>query len=663
MYIDVIIPRAINKSLTYRANKPQSYSVGERVLIPLGKSCLVGFVERVHSEAPDFKTIKEVHGPMDPFPLLSEKYLNWIRWAANYYHHPIGEILKMVIPNGFWEQANWDSLGTKKARKSTQPAFKSETKELNTKQAIIVKSIADTQGCYQPHLLWGVTGSGKTEVYIKLAQEVLNQGKEVLVLVPEIGLTPQIALRFLNYFNRETALYHSNLSENAKLLSWIQILKEETKIIIGTRSALFAPFKNLGLIIVDEEHDGSYKQEDRFKYQARDLAIVRAKTENIPIVLGSATPSLESYQNAIQNRYELHTLHERANQAQKPTVLRLDWAAEKRQTHTPLTLSTNLHRAMTETLAKKEQVILFINRRGFASSLFCLNCSKGVMCPDCSVTLTYHKSDNKLHCHHCDHKIILPKKCPDCQGEQTMLTGLGSQTIEEEVKTFFPKAKVARMDRDNLKSRKSLEEMLSSFRNGNIDILIGTQMIAKGHDFPNVTLVGIIGADFGMGLPDFRANERTFQLLCQVTGRAGRGAKPGRVFIQTYIPEHPLMQLAENQDYIAFATHELKERKELNYPPYGRLVLFEFSAKDLSQLEQFIKSIPVHQFLHPKCTLLGPSPAPLEKVQSWHRQHILLRSQDRQALHIVTGSLLNYLKKEAPRHIKWAIDVDPLNML
>ncbi|EKD41425.1 MAG: hypothetical protein ACD_73C00724G0007 [uncultured bacterium] len=668
-FLDVIIPQALNKTLTYEYLGTEKLEIGQRIRIPLGKKSVTGLIDSLHETSPYQKTAKPIIEVLDPFPLINAPYLDWLKWASQYYLHPLGEILKMAIPNTFWEDIHWDKISLKKSRLQSAPIENdSGQKQLNKNQNEIYEklSAALLQNTFSTHLLLGVTGSGKTELYLQLTKQCLNLGKQVLVLVPEIGLTPQISNRFVSCFDSVIGQYHSGLTENQKLLEWVKILQNQTQVLIGTRSSLFAPFKNLGLIIIDEEHDPSYKQEDRFRYHARDLAIVRAQKEGIPILLGSATPSLESYNNALDQKYELHELPDRATSQKLPRIHIIDWAAEKRQTQSPLNISQILHQAIKENLTNKEQVILFINRRGFATSLFCLDCHKGLMCQNCSVTLTYHKTDHKLHCHHCQYKMNTPKNCPDCGGLQTLLTGIGSQTIEDEIKTYFPSARIVRMDRDNLKSKKSLQEMLTQFKNHEIDILIGTQMIAKGHDFPNVTMVGILGADFSSGMPDFRSNERAFQLICQVAGRSGRGDKPGKVYIQSLWPEHPLLKIAQDQNYKQFAESEAIERKELGYPPFGKLILFEISALDKEKLGIFLKNLGSFQALKnppPHIHVLGPSMAPLEKIQNWYRAFILLKSNQRTGLKSFAHLLMTHLKKEAPSHIKWTVDVDPMNML
>jgi primosomal protein N' (replication factor Y) len=665
LFLDLIFPRALDKSLTYTCPTHLNPQVGQRVLAQLGKILTTGIIEKIH-KTPVFKgRAKEINALLDPFPLLSPVYLDWVSWASHYYFHPRGEILKNILPNAFWSPNTWEKIIQKKTR-FLPPEIAPDTPPiLNKEQAALFEALTPCieQKQFAPHLLWGITGSGKTEIYLHLVAQALNQGREALVLVPEIGLTPQIAGRFLARFQNQIGLFHSGLTENQKLQTWTDLILGKIRVIVGTRSSLFAPFKNLGLIIVDEEHDASYKQEDRFRYHARDLAMVRAQKEGIPILLGSATPSLESYSNALKGKYQLHQLLKRATPAPASEIHIIDWAAEKRQTQTPLNISNHLHQAITEVLAKNEQAILFINRRGFATMLYCLECRSGMPCPNCSVSLVYHKTDKLLRCHHCTYKIPVPDTCPTCHGKQTLLTGVGSQTIEAEVKTFFPSARVARMDRDTMKSRSKLEELLNNFRERKIDILIGTQMIAKGHDFPHVTLVGILGADFGMGLPDFRANERTFQLLCQVTGRAGRGEVQGKVFIQTFMPEHPLLQMSQQQDFAALAKQELTEREELGNPPFGKLILFEISCLDESKLHTFSARLSQLKLSSKKLVVLGPGPAPLGKIQKWHRQFLLLRSSHRRELVDGAQQAIEFLKKEAPKAIKWTVDVDPLSML
>ncbi|MBV9010186.1 MAG: primosomal protein N', partial [Verrucomicrobia bacterium] len=422
----------------------------------------------------------------------------------------------------------------------------------------------------RPILVHGVTGSGKTEIYLHAIRETLARGKTAIVLVPEISLTPQTVERFKSRFADDqeiVAVLHSHLSEGERHDEWHKVHSGRAKIVIGARSAVFAPLKNLGLIVVDEEHETSYKQEEAPRYHARDVAVVRAKIEKCVVVLGSATPSIESYNNALTHKYELATLTQRVDNCQMPLIRIVDLRQERRADRAATILSEKLRVAIADRLTKREQTILFLNRRGFSTSLLCSNCGKPRDCPNCSVALTFHRSMSRLSCHLCGHTAAVPKRCPECGEAALIYAGFGTEKVEEIVSAMFPEAVVKRMDADSMTRKEAYRETLRAFRAGKIDILVGTQMIAKGLHFPNVTLVGIINADLALHLPDFRAGERTFQLLTQVAGRAGRGETPGEVFVQSYTPFSPSIQFARHHDFAGYVEQELEFRERCDFPP------------------------------------------------------------------------------------------------
>jgi len=521
----------------------------------------------------------------------------------------------------------------------------------------------------RPILLHGVTGSGKTEIYLQAIRAALDRGRTAIVLVPEISLTPQTVERFKSRFADvpdAVAVLHSHLSEGERHDEWHKIHSGRARIVIGARSAIFAPLKNLGLIVVDEEHETTYKQEEAPRYHARDVAVVRARIEKCTVVLGSATPSLESYYNATIGKYRLVRLTQRIDEKQMPLMRIIDLRQERRKEKKAAILSEKLLQAITDRLEKHEQTILFLNRRGFSTSLLCSNCGEARNCPNCSVALTFHRQPavtGRLSCHLCGHTAAVPKKCPACGQDALIYYGFGTEKVESTVAQIFPKAVVRRMDADSMTRKEAYRETLRNFRTGKIDILVGTQMIAKGLHFPNVTLVGIINADLALHLPDFRAGERTFQLLTQVAGRAGRGERPGEVFVQTYTPFSPSIQFARHHDFAGYFQQELEFRERCDFPPFKKAILItvrsahEGRAKlSAETLKRRLKEALPEEFI-----LGDATPAPLEKLQGQFRFHILIRGEAIVRLSRLVRETLD--KLPFPEDVIVTIDVDPYQVL
>jgi primosomal protein N' (replication factor Y) (superfamily II helicase) len=520
-----------------------------------------------------------------------------------------------------------------------------------------------------PLLLHGVTGSGKTEIYLQAIRAALSRRRTAIVLVPEISLTPQTVERFKGRFAEEqdtVAVLHSHLSEGERHDEWHKIHSGRAQIVIGARSAVFAPLKNLGLIVVDEEHETTYKQEEAPRYHARDIAVVRAKIEKCVVVLGSATPSLESYHNATTGKYRLATLAQRVDEKQMPLMRIVDLRQERRKEKAAAILSERLRAAIADRLEKREQTILFLNRRGFSTSLLCSNCGEVRNCPNCSVALTFHRhpaAAGRLSCHLCGHTAAVPRKCPACGKDALIYAGFGTEKVESTVAQIFPKATVRRMDADSMTRKEAYRETLRNFRTGKIDILVGTQMIAKGLHFPNVTLVGIINADLALHLPDFRAGERTFQLLTQVAGRAGRGETSGEVFVQTYTPFSPSIQFARHHDFAGYFQQELEFRERCDFPPFKHAILItvrsahEGRAKlSAETLKRRLKEALPEEFI-----LGDATPAPLEKLQGQFRFHILIRGEAIMRLSRLVRETLD--KLPFPEDVTVAVDVDPYQLL
>jgi primosomal protein N' (replication factor Y) len=543
---------------------------------------------------------------------------------------------------------------------------------LNQEQTQALKEITealDSPESSRPILLHGVTGSGKTEIYLQAIRAAIDHGRTAIVLVPEISLTPQTVERFKGRFagtQDMVAVLHSHLSEGERHDEWHKIHSGRARIVIGARSAVFAPLKNLGLIVVDEEHETTYKQEEAPRYHARDVAVVRAKNEKCVAVLGSATPSLESYQNGATGKYRLVTLSRRIDEKQMPLMRVVDLRQERRKQKAAAILSEKLSQAIADRLEKREQTILFLNRRGFSTSLLCSNCGEVRNCPNCSVALTFHRhpaAAGRLSCHLCGHTAAVPKKCPACGKDSLIYAGFGTERVESTVSQIFPKAVVCRMDADSMTRKDAYRETLRNFRTGKIDILVGTQMIAKGLHFPNVTLVGIINADLSLHLPDFRAGERTFQLLTQVAGRAGRGETLGEVFVQTYTPFSPSIQFARHHDFAGYFQQELEFRERCDFPPFKHAILItvrsphEGRAKlSAETLQRRLKQALPAEFISGDTT-----PAPLEKLQGQFRFHILIRGEAIMRLSRLVRETLH--KLPFPEDVTVTVDVDPYQLL
>ncbi len=528
----------------------------------------------------------------------------------------------------------------------------------------VVSAISEPEKA-KPLLLLGVTGSGKTEVYLQAVQHALDQGKTALVLVPEISLTPQTVDRFKSRFaslQKEIAVLHSHLSTGERHDEWHKAARREARIVIGARSAIFAPLERLGVIIVDEEHENSYKQDTVPRYHARDLAVLRGHLEKCAVLLGSATPSLETWQNVQKGKYGVIQLKERIDNVQLPLVRVVDMRTEKaRDKSAPAIFSEQLRLAVDRRLAKGEQIILFLNRRGYSNSLQCQACGEAEGCPHCSVSLVFHQAAERLICHICGFQSLVPRKCRKCGDPSIRFAGFGTERVEEALKKIFPKARSARIDADTMQKKNLLRDTLSAFKAHKLDMLIGTQMIAKGLHFPNVTLVGVLNADLGLHIPDFRAGERTFQILTQVAGRAGRGDLAGEVMIQTFSPHHPAIQYARKTDFEGYAAQELEFRKALGFPPYGHLVLLTVRSEKENLGEFAIKTLHLRlaQGLPPGVTLGDPAPSPLIRAENYHRFQIMLKGR---TTRLITNHLKATLARLPMKEVLLTIDVDPYSL-
>jgi len=724
----IAVPTPLRQSFDYLA--PSHFNVNElnpglRIRVPFQRREMIGILlETVKNPAVAQHKLKQALAVIDDSPIFTPEILNLCVWAAEYYHHPIGDVLDSALPvllrqgkpalsevESYWqltaegqqidfsvlkraprqvELLQWLQQHPEGVTRQQLKATKFPTTMLKTLQKknwlawcqrSEVDASTDTLRITQPlanedqqaalkvicgtndfrvFLLDGVTGSGKTEVYLQAMTPVLEKQKQVLVLVPEIGLTPQTIQRFRERFHNKVVALHSGLSDKERLNAWVAAKNGSAKIIIGTRSAVFTPFADLGLIVVDEEHDISFKQQEGFRYHARDLAIMRAQANNIPIVLGTATPSLETLSRAQQGRYHHLRLPKRAGAALLPQFFVLDI----RNKHLEEGISPSLLNAMSEHLKRGEQVMLFLNRRGYAPVFMCHACGWMSKCKRCDARMTFHHEPRRLHCHHCDTRRPIAVKCEDCGAQDLQIIGLGTERLEQALQKHFPALSIARIDRDSTQRKGSIENILESIHRGDHQILIGTQMLAKGHHFPNVTLVGVIDADSGFFSADFRATERMGQLILQVSGRAGRMEKPGTVMIQTHHPDHPLLHQLIRESYHYFAATLLKERENAALPPYSFLALFRADAHNAQHAMHFLEEIKhIAISLDGQIPLWGPVPAPMPRRAGRYRMQLLLQATQRPVLQNFLKRLLPHIDKlPSKQHVRWSLDVDPLEM-
>lgn len=769
LYCEVAVPLPLRGGLTYAvpAGMARHVAVGVRVIVPVHGKRLVGYVLSTSTTPPPgvpVEVIKPIFHLIEADAVFPDDLLRFLREAADYYMHPIGEVLRSAAPavehrkgdedpatagtpgalvtgsaakrraalKARWQRVHEETYvklapgvaeappklrGDRQAQVYAILASRGEVSMTELRQqiktarevvsglcergivALDVREVPDDPFFGEPvprdtppeltdaqrdavdaitlaathkeratFMLYGVTGSGKTEVYLRAIDAAQKAGYGALLLLPEIALTPQLVGRYRARFGDNLAVLHSGLKNDDRHAMWKRLHRGEVHVAIGARSAVFAPVRNLGLIIVDEEHDPSFKQDDHFRYHGRDLALLRAHRLGIPCVLGSATPSVESYHAAQEGRYRLLHLPGRATQAPMPGIEIIDLRrmAPRGPTGHEL-LSLPLVRALDATLKRGEQAILFLNRRGFAPSVRCAKCDAAIECPSCSVALVMHRREGALRCHYCDFNVPFNNTCITCGGDELTLIGVGTEKLETALINSFPRARIGRLDRD-VASGIGAEEVLEKLRKGDIDVLVGTQMVTKGHDIPRVTLVGVINADAALAFPDFRAVERTFQLLSQVAGRAGRRELPGHVLIQTYQPEHPVLMRAKTHDYEGFYHDEIAARAELGYPPYGRLAALKCDGPDeeklrdaCTRLDGYLRTLP--EVSAGAVKVLGPTPSPIERIRGRFRMQSLLRATERPKLRRVLARLQDALDAHCRDGVRMAIDVDPMQML
>lgn len=647
--IDVLLPLSIKTPFTYALSpEVDPVSVGDLVLVPFRGKELWGVVWQIATSSyeGELKLIKKKAN----LPSLSSHFLTFLKRTADYNYFPLGLSLKLALSQTFLEK--------KKARKFTdlsplKPDFHAPSFSPEQQDAIHHMAEAIQKGTFQPIVLDGITGSGKTEVYLEAIHHTITANKQALVLLPEIALTNQMLARFEKRFGKAPLLWHSNVSPAFKRQTWQATLKGDAQVIVGARSALFLPFKDLGLIIVDEEHDGSYKQEDQITYHARDMAILRAHIDQVPIILVSATPSLETVRNIETGRYKKLTLSTRHGGAILPSITPIDMRQQPKSW-----LSPPLLNAIQETLQREEQVMLFLNRRGYAPLTLCRQCGLRLTCPSCAVALVEHRHNQRLCCHHCGYSQILPQNCPECQTEDSFIPcGPGVERVHEKVKKLFPKARIEILTSDTLTSATVLNEAVEKIRNHEVDIIIGTQLLAKGHHFPLITLVGVIDADLGLSGGDLRCGERTYQLLHQVSGRAGREKRCGHVLLQTYTPDHPVMQSLCQQNRDDFNKLELSDRELHHMPPFSRLVSIHLAARDQTLVAETARQLA---FKAPKVDdvqIMGPTPAPLTYLRGKYRWRFLLKACKGYPIQRFLDHWLGQVK--LPSSITLDVDIDP----
>lgn len=675
MILDLVVPYRVQSSFHYQIDPElgRSLTKGSIVEVSLGTkkthAYVVGFLSETTVPQQKLKFVQQV---LQAESYFSEPMLRLLHWISEYYSHPLGEVFDAALPRMSFQKKNSKprktsrlsvdfNLGEEKSSHSVLPPH------LTDEQKDALRDILDPSE-KRPYLLHGVTGSGKTEVYLRVVESALREKKGAILLVPEISLTPQLMARFNQRFPSQIAVLHSDLTPSERLRQWKRVWSGEASVVVGARSAVFAPVKNLGVIVVDEEHETSFKQEDSLRYHARDVAIVRAQFEGAKIILGSATPSLESYSNATSGKYCYIEMKKRVFSQNFPKTTFVDMKDKNQwlDKNTPW-LSKDLVQRIRDTLEKNNQIILYLNRLGFAHFLFCQDCGHTYRCSHCDVSLTYYQSPALLKCHYCDYQQKVPQQCQDCQGTELGFLGLGTEQVEKEIKKLFPEARIARMDRSQIKNRKNLEELLISVSKKEVDILIGTQMVAKGHDFPGISLVGILMADASLNLPDFRANERTFQIVTQVSGRAGRAQEPGEVVIQTLNPAEPALKWAAELKQKDFYIQELNARKLFGFPPFQRMAMLRFQHPDPKKVQKyadesalFLRRVVEKNKL--ECQILGPSEAPIARVKKQYRYQCLVKARSVRQLQALLQTLQSK-KAQDKSPVKLSIDVDPMSSL
>lgn len=662
-YLQIVLNIPLNQTFTYSFNEEISKAslkpeTGKRAEVRFGNRKMTGFVVSVSDTIPEgcpvpAEKIKGIEKILDEEPLFSPEIYELAKWISKYYICSIGEAVFSIIPS-------------RAKRETSAPGFSFEDDmtakalcDLSDEQKDAVEAITNNSRSAYYHYLYGPTGTGKTEVFLQCAQKVLNNGKGVIYLVPEIGLTPQVVKAVSKRFGNTVAVLHSRLTASQKLSEWRRIMHKEARIVIGARSAVFAPVPDLGMIIIDEEHDGSYKSGDTPRYHARQAAMHRSAVNKIPLLMGSATPSVEAWYLMKTGRLVRHNLTKRLAGGSMPVIKTIDLS----KTENTGCISDELASEIRKTVENKKQAILFLNRRGFTHFFRCNSCGYEIKCKNCSVAMTYHKTENRLRCHYCGWSIQPPSSCPQCSSLDVGYSGFGTEYIETETRAKFPDAKIVRIDTDSLTKKGELEEKLDAFRKGDYDIMLGTQMVAKGLNFPALQLVGVILADTGLHMPDFRASERTFSLITQVAGRAGRYFPDGKVFVQTYNPFKEPIKYACSGNIEAFYNYELEMRNITGFPPFSRLVRLVFRSAEQRKAEAFAHEAAgiLSKNLNEKADVIGPAECPILKISSNFRYQIILRGPDIAIMQKAVENLLYGYSHSQSVYIE--CDIDPVSLL
>ncbi len=650
--LEVAIPVPLNKTFDYLSD--QKVDIGVRVKVPFGRKKVVGIVLG-SKEKSEFDKLKSVEEVLDKKPILDKTILDFLFWSAKYYHHPIGEVISTALPKNL--RLGKDAK-IKKVIGLPKEVEKPDFETTDEQQTIIDQILKDTNN-YHGFLLHGVTGSGKTEVYLHITQAMLDLGKQVLVLVPEIGLTPQMVSRFESRLETNVVAIHSQLNETQKLDAYLMAKNTDAGVVLGTRSAIFTPMPNLGLIIIDEEHDNSFKQQSSFRYSARDLSFIRAKQANIPLVLGTATPSLETLKNSLDSKLTRLTLANRAGGATLPKVSLIDM-----RSNTDGALSKLLIEKMQQHLNSGKQVMLFINRRGYAPVFFCTECGWKSGCSHCDSSMIYHRHINRLKCHHCGDEKIPEQICPECGERKLEVYGYGTERLEETLESHFSNTPIIRIDRDTTRRKKAFSQHLDRINSGEPCIIVGTQMLAKGHDFSNLAMVGILDIDAGFLSINFRATEYLAQLLIQVSGRAGRNTEQGEVVIQTRYPNHPMFSYVLSNRYTQYASQLLKQRMCAVMPPFAHQALLCANAKVKQNAEDFLREVAtlLKNIQMNSVEIWGPVSSVIEKKSDYYYFNLYLQSTDRSALHQMLSTFNQHTESlKLKNKVRWYLDIDPID--
>jgi primosomal protein N' (replication factor Y) len=648
---EVAIPVPLHNTFDYLCK--EKVVIGSRVKVPFGSKKVTGIVLS-HKEKSSFSKLKEVEEVIDHEALLSKEILEFLTWSANYYHYPIGEVLSNAIPKNL---RNGKPALLKKPSEA-HVKLSSTDIQLTTEQSFAINEVLKSSSEFNGFLLHGVTGSGKTEVYLNITERLLKTGKQVLVLVPEIGLTPQMISRFKERIEGQVVAVHSQLNDTQKQDAYLLAKNGDAKVILGTRSAIFTPIPNLGLVIVDEEHDNSFKQQSNFRYSARDLSFMRAKFANAPLILGTATPSLETLKNVIEKKLARLALTSRPGEAIMPSIDLIDMRSQPSEP-----LSKPLIARIKHYLSESRQVMLFINRRGYAPIYYCTECGWQSECTSCDSRLVYHRSINRLKCHHCGLEKSPESSCPSCSSKELKILGYGTERLEENLESFFPSTEIIRIDRDTTRKKKAFATHLKKINSGEPCIIIGTQMLAKGHDFSNLAFVGILDVDVGLMSTDFRATEHLAQLLVQVSGRCGRGKYKGEVNIQTRYPNHPIFNFVKDSRYTEYAKTLLLERKDTKLPPFAHQALICANAKNKNLAENFLTEVArlINSIEIESVEIWGPVPGVIERKSDYYYFNLYLQSEDRGRLRRLIQTFYQHVETiKVSSSVRWFVDIDPV---